>query len=140
MKALVEVSFLISSDYYGGSRLEITDSLSGIRFVDVKIPDKELALMLGRMVNVKCEADIRGLEYVGKKVEHKTAIIDMPKNAGYGDERKKIAFALGKGEAARMGNGWMICDMFDSKDSFKNDAVKAHFRRYVDVDILKEGK
>lgn len=124
------VSLSINGDHYGGTKLKIEDAASSLQFLEIKITDKQLALILSRMCSVECEAKVNLLDKIGKKMEHKPFEFEMPKKSQWRD--KKIAKVLA---VKNVPDGWEPDMYFGSQDSFfkKDDKEYARttIRRWV---------
>jgi len=135
MKIKARVSFLISADYYGGTTLCVKDDTSCISFLEIKVSQEQLALLLSRMADVKCEAEVRGLEFVGKEKEGKQIEFPLPEEASFSNE-KEIAIKISKKIALDTGEGWQADCSFSSQTSFFNKEGKrwarGHLFRFVD--------
>ena len=114
--------------------LSITDENSRARFVRLKIPLADFSTALTGMAEVKCIAEYKGLQYVGKNRESMPLTFPMPDGSGFRDKDAAIAEAEKIAPA-----GWFVDNYFSSQSSFyKADDGKQWARttayRYVDVE------
>jgi len=124
------VSILINDD---GMRIEVEDRKSRTAFIRLKLNRKQTCQALSRLCTT-CEMDIRGLDRVGKRHEHKVFEFKMPPSEY--KTRKKIAVE----EVKRVcPTGWIPDIGFSSQNSFFNKGkyeerdewARTTIRRYV---------
>lgn len=109
--------------------IEITDELSGIRFVQVLLSAEELMFALTGKGDVDCAIELVGRSVVGKRHESKTVAIKIANDRG--DFLKKAALVCAPFEV----DGWKA-DVETSGFSghrYKNGEYQFTFRRYVEV-------
>lgn len=94
-------------------KITLTDDKACITFLELTIPPAKFTALLGRLANVKCKAEVRGLNKVGKIRENKPLIFQMPEGTLYGD--KDVAAAEAQKQADE---GWEPSLYFGSQDSF----------------------
>lgn len=111
--------------------IEVTDELSGARFLDVEIDPAEMMLALRGRARTPCKFILRPL-LVGCKFEHKTERVPFDK---YSTNKDEIAAALAPYEI----DGW--CgnrdDMTNGHRSSLHDGARTQtvsFRRYIGLD------
>lgn len=127
MKLKTRMTLLVSEE---GVRMEIQDELSGEIFFRADIPSGAFCSMLGRLACVGVDAEIRGLDRVGMKMEIDKFVFEMP--SGDLAERKQTAIQLVQKLCPE---GWTPDLYFGSQNSFFRDGDKpmaqATIRRWV---------
>lgn len=135
MKLQGKISILIGQDY---TRIELTDSLSSVRFLDIKLTPEQLSSALSRLALTPCEFEARGLDLIGKKMQNENFKVLLPKEFTSRDRSitpKIIEYCVKKLEEIRPGEGWIWDDTLQSQDSFlyKEDKCYANgvIRRWI---------
>lgn len=130
-----KITILINRD---STSIELTDESSGVRFLEITLTPEQLSSALSRLSMTDCEFNTRGLEYIGKKHEHKMFEFKIPENvlvldkskdkSGYATRLKRYADTL-------LTDGWEAEGYFGSQNSFfKKDGdnwARCTIRRYV---------
>lgn len=122
-----QISILINSDY---TEIKITDSKSNTDFVRVKLTPEQLSMALSRLGNIPCEADVYGLDKIGKTHENKTFEFKLPENfesfrRNYTDKQlKEMADNL-------LSDGWVSDEYFSSQNSFFTKEGKKYARAII---------
>lgn len=99
------------------SRIEVVDSLSGIRFLSITLNPEQLSRLLSREGLVHVDMDIRGLDRIGKKLEQKTVTLELPSYlCGY--YNRKNTNKLKEYVDAHLSDGWECRDYFGFKGAF----------------------
>ncbi len=62
------ISFLPSQE---GTTIIIRDNASRVNFLEITLTNDELASMMSRLANTPCEIKVKGIDVVGKEMEHK---------------------------------------------------------------------
>ena len=62
------ITFLPSQE---GTTIIVKDNASRINFLEIALTNDELASMMSRLANTPCEIEVKGLDRVGKQMEHK---------------------------------------------------------------------
>ncbi len=116
-----------------GARIEIEDSASSLCFVRVKLTPENFAAALGRLMCVRCEGDVYGLDKIGKTMELDTLEFPMPK---FEDRRKAKPLAIAAARKA-CPKGWEADEFFNSQTSYFEKGGKQYgrttIRRWVDT-------
>ena len=97
-----------------GARIEVTDGPSGIEFLRLSLTPEQLASAMGRIICVKCVANVYGLDKVGLQHENKTLEFGLPDSAIY-DTQKGMA-CIAAAEACP--DGWTPDTYYGSQNSF----------------------
>lgn len=121
--------------------ITIEDKSSGVQFLEIKMDLLDFAQALTGLGCMPIEFELRGLENVGKKFEHKTIEVTIPRDQiTLTVEDKSINKAVGGYEV----DGWM-----GSKEDCKNHhnfvktfrsngidfwVYRVHFWRYIDAE------
>ena len=93
--------------------IEIEDRDASITFVRVKLDPKQLCKALSGVRSVDCDAEVFGLNLIGKKYMSKRLEFKMPDGSNWHDTQ--VAWV----EAQRIcPNGWKPENYFNSQDSF----------------------
>ena len=112
MKINARITLLFSED---GMSIELNDSDAVIRFCDIKLDPQQTLQVMSRLGAVQCDCNVYGLDKVGMKRERQVLEFQMPENAGYGEDRKKVA----REEAQKnCPDGWKSDGFFSSQESF----------------------
>lgn len=124
MKA--SISMLFGED---GLRIEVRDALSRAGFVDIFLTPEQVCMAFSRLSNTPCKMEIRDLDKIGKKMEHKSFEFEI---LGEGKESAAI-------QAAKVcPEGWTPELYFGSQNSFfeRDDKrfARCTIRRWVDPD------
>ena len=109
------ISILFSDE---GLKIELEDSDAVIRFAEIKLNPEQTCQALSRLSGTHCNIEVVGLDKVGKKREHKDLVFPIPKDAGYGDQRRTIASDLALKACPE---GWTPSLYFGSQNSFFQD-------------------
>jgi hypothetical protein len=110
-------------------RIALEDRLSSIEFLEIEIPLEAFAEAVTGLAYTDCVFELRGLDKVGKRREHKHEMVPLPKSYGLTDE--EIDAALAPFEV----DGWKGSH-YDAKNSrnYVHGSGKSRigFVRYVD--------
>lgn len=101
------------------SVLEITDSSSRKKIMEISFTPIEITQLLGRMAGINGNATVAGIEdlkNIGKT--RVNDIIEVPVVSKNGVDRKDIAIEKAKKLLKNSDFNWEISDYFGSKDSF----------------------
>ena len=113
----MKASITISRPSFGDGRnkivVQIKDSLSKIRFLEVEIDLDIFTAALTGLSEQECDIKVKSLELVGKKKEQKHISFNMPKH-NY-ENRNDIAMKYAK---EILKDGWLFNGYLGSKDSF----------------------
>lgn len=125
-------------------RLEVIDESSGVSFLEIRLSPGDMMLALtGR--SIECEMDVRGLNLVGSKSEHKKENVKFESwSQRLSAERKGLdsherSPSVDKAFAPFEVNGWRgsASDLFNGHLSNRDGTQAVTFHRYVDA---KTGK
>ena len=119
-----------------GARIEVEDESSGIRFLKINLSAEQFMACLGRLVNVECDINVRGLDLIGKTLEvgkHEFKIPDELHDHRHNpDYFDKAAQGLAQ---IQLTDGWIADSYFGSQGSFfKKDGeqwARVTIRRWV---------
>lgn len=122
------ITMLLNDD---GLSIELIDDNASITFARVKLNRGQTCQALSRLAYTHCtKMEVRGLDRVGKKMEHKTLEFVMP-DCSWADKRQ-IAELEAKKQCPK---GWVCSDYFGSQNSFfRKDSVeyaRTTIRRWV---------
>lgn len=132
----LDAKLTISRVHSGASgdsiEVRIQDVASRIEFVSASIGMEEFAAALTGLSYVDCEAEVRGLESVGKTLETEELVFPLPISADY-TNRKKLAIGM---LDEKTPDGWTADRYFGSQSSFFTDSsgvmhARTIIRRYV---------
>lgn len=119
----VRVSRWYSSRSDDGVELTVEDNTSGITFLTIKMTLEEYGNLISTTGQVRLEAELRGLENLGKNHEMQPRTAVVPKDvadAAYALTHSEQAPALRKWmEANLQEEGWHISTYLGSRDSIK---------------------
>lgn len=120
------ITFLVSND---STEITIRDNDANCDFVRVKINPEQLSEMLSRIKNTPCEAEVFGLEKIGKKCEVDSFIFEIPKELrGSSHSEKLTILAVWELEKAEMSD-WTPDSYFGSQNSFFSSRDDKEFAR-----------
>jgi hypothetical protein len=116
--------------------IQVEDRAASIRFLDITIGHTGFVRALGSLAYVPCEGELRDLDRVGKRMEHKMFEFQMP------DDWRRWNKDLARSEvgpaliAAGM-EDWTPDARFSSQNSFfdRDDKpmARTRIRRWVDI-------
>lgn len=124
----------ISRPSYGDDRkkisIEVKDSNSNVRFLDVEIDLDLFAAALTGLNDQKCDIKVKKLDLVGKTVERDNIEFKLPEcNFSNRKEAAKVECNL------IVVDGWVLNDNFSSQNSFfqkgGNDWARARLIRWI---------
>lgn len=85
IKGRISISRITSNTPHGSwVRISLEDANSFIRFVDVDIDFEQFGNAITGQSDQPCDIELRGLDFLGKKHEHKTEFIKWPRGAEEG--------------------------------------------------------
>lgn len=127
----------ISRPQYGSGKkkisIQVEDEIAGIRFLEIEIDYDNFAEAITGLAYIDCEFDVFGLCNVGKKIEHKTELIQSDFKE-YGKPSEEYINNILKPYEV---DGWIASRYLGSKDSrTHNDngcIFKFNFSRWVDI-------
>ena len=126
-----KLTVLLPQDEEGPVRIEIDDADAAVRFLELEVPTVAFVAALGRLAMVRCVASARHLGIVGKRLEHKQLVFEMPEHVGYNERKGKAAELATK----HCPKGWVPDLYFGSQDSFfqkdGKDCAQTTIRRWV---------
>jgi hypothetical protein len=116
-----------------GLRIELADKKAGITFAFIHINQENLGKALGRLAYTPADVELKWLDKVGKKQEHREFIFEVSSDiVSWGKDRKVL---LGKIAKEKCPEGWEADMYFESQDSiFEKDGktfVRTTIRRWV---------
>ena len=139
MKIKSKVSIHCGED---GVWVVIDDSLSGLPFLRCFIPASDFMAMVGGKRNVEVDMEIHNLDKIGKTLEHKTFIFEMPLFPGL--PTLSTARTVARDYVKRIcPEGWKPDLHFLAKDSFflkdGKRFAKTELRRWVKINDNESG-
>ena len=132
MKLDTQITVLFSAD---GLHLKVTDKPSGVTFLDITMNAAQVCQAFSRLSNVQVtECEIKGLDKIGKRHEHKSFTVTIPGDIDY-NTRQEIARQKLLEECPE---GWVPDLYLGSQNSFsynyktKQTTVTTFIRRWVE--------
>jgi hypothetical protein len=133
LKGKISISRTHGGDESLPIRIEVTDELSGARFLCAKMTLADFASVLTGLGGLPCDMDIHGLSVLGKVQEHKNMEVWVP-DGPYNKRNETAAMALVPHEV----DGWKGCisDATNHHRLIKREQARGLFRvgftRHVD--------
>lgn len=133
MKINAKIDLFIGRDH---TAIRIHDDDAGICFVEVRLSPEQTVEALSRLSHTNClSCDVRGVERLGKRMEHKTIEAVIPDRLFRRTEREEFArLAIDK----VCPEGWEPDHYYGSQDSFYSKDGKQYarciIRRWVEID------
>lgn len=118
-----------------GATIELHDDDARVTFATVQLNPVQLGQALGRLGYTECESvEVRGLDKVGKKMENKEFIFEVPEDLSCKrDIRDKILIPILEKVCPK---GWIPDTSFSSQGSFFSKGgkyyAKTPIRRWVE--------
>ncbi len=103
-----------------GARIEVEDESSGIRFLKINLSAEQFMACLGRLANVECDINLKGIELIGKNRETSKHEFKIPAelyNRRY-KERDYFDKAAQELAQSQLTDGWIADSYFGSQGSF----------------------
>jgi hypothetical protein len=113
------ITILVSEN---NTTIKIYDEDADVQFCEIELTSKQFCQALGRLAHTHCEIEVRGLEKLGKKMEHKNFEFEIS-NKDYGD--KVVACQIVKKLCP---DGWTPDYYFGSRGSFYGNNDKSYAR------------
>ena len=122
------ITILLNRD---GMEINLIDNDSGTQFAVIKLNQEQTCQALSRLSNTHCTIEVLGLEYVGKKQEHKEFVFEILPDEDY---------KLGNGalnqmclrELKKNGMGdWIPDNYYNSQNSLFNKDGKKYARAII---------
>lgn len=95
-----------------GMKIEVHDNDAGIRFLDISLTPEQTVSAFSRLSHTPCDVEVRNLNIVGKKQEHKEFVFEVSKES-YHDKQEATRIAQDV-----CPEGWEPDLYFDSQGSF----------------------
>lgn len=111
-----------------GLRMELRDKNAITTFAEIVLNKEETCSALARHGYTPCEIEVRNLERIGRKHEHKTFEFEIPTLKIPYNLRENTIIALAKKHCP---NGWIPDLYFSSQDSFFNKDGKSWARTTI---------
>lgn len=124
MKIEGKITILINQDY---TRIELYDNKAGITFVEVTLTPEQLSSALSRLAYTGCDIDVHSLDKLGKKVEYKKIVFEIPKELEYARDSNELK-KLAQDFLDISNEGWISDGYFGSQDSFYSKGDKYYAR------------
>jgi hypothetical protein len=105
------ITILLSKE---GMKIELHDQDASITFAEIFLDTVQTCQALSRLGYTGCEIELRGLDRVGKKMEHKKIEFEIPEGY-YKRSHKKDLETLAEKACPE---GWISSNYFNSQDSF----------------------
>jgi hypothetical protein len=106
------ITILVSEN---NTTIEIYDECAGVQFCEIELTSKQFCQALGRLAHTHCEIEVRGLEKLGKKMEHKSIEFECGENGRWNKNEEQTLNKLAK---AACPEGWEPDYYFGSQGSF----------------------
>lgn len=81
------ITILFSVD---GLKISVKDRDSSITFAEIKLNQEQTCQAMSRLAQTDCRITVRGIEKVGKKMEHQEFVFEIPKGNGQKNRKKEI--------------------------------------------------
>lgn len=119
------LTILVSSDV---TRIEVRDNNANVCFLRIELTPVQLSQCLSRLANVKCNAEIVGLDKIGTTHENKSFEFEIPETLRSSSKAKELhEIAVSKlNESGK--SEWIPDKYFASQDSFFNNDGKTFAR------------
>lgn len=124
MKIKAKMTLLLNAD---GLHLEIMDEASRVHFFEARVDPQSTMELLSRRGLVEVDAEVRGLDKVGKQKESMEVTVRLPKGTKL-EERKEVAQALAQEKCPK---NWFVDDHLLGRGKFFYDGERfecAHVR------------
>lgn len=111
------ISILVSQK---GATIEINDDSANVNFLEIKLSPEQFMACLGRLSNVKCQLEVKGLDKVGKTHENSTFEFKLPDwyvKLPYKDKAENYK-QLSLVAQNQLSDGWIAENYFGSQNSF----------------------
>lgn len=118
------ITFLVSE---AGATIEFYDADACVAFAKATITPDQLCQAMSRLMHTSCKIEVRDLDKIGKTMESKEFVFEMPSDAMYKSEQREIAAKLAKKACPE---GWIPDTYFNSQNSFFTNASK-HMARCI---------
>lgn len=122
-----KISILIGAE---STTIEIKDSTSATTFVKVKLTPEQLSEALSRTMYTQCEAEVFGLDKIGKVHENKKFEFEIPKEISGSKNSSALNQKALKALKAVGMDEWVPDRNYSSQDSFFTNGDK-RFARVV---------
>ena len=133
VKINAQITLLVGGNDAGTTKLEIRDRDAGICFVALELTAEKFVGLLARQGLVRCDAEVQGLENVGKMQVHKKHEFRI----GPSDYHTRDDIARAEARAS-CPPGWTTDGYFGSQSSFfRRDGeewARTTIRRWVDIE------
>lgn len=109
--------------------IEVEDTLSSTSFLNVNMTLENFALAITNLSYIDCDFDLRGMSYIGKKLEVKKEIVDLV-DTTYDNFNERIKSLVKPYEV----DGWEVeeyCLHSWNNHLVNNNKYTVTFRRYV---------
>ena len=122
-----KITILVNPD---SVEIQLMDRDASVTFATVTLTPEQFCTALGRLAHMGCDIDIVGLEKVGKKMEYKSCVFELPdgytKNykSSYDDTLRDFA----QNELDLENEGWIADSFFGSQNSFFEKDGKKYAR------------
>lgn len=123
------ITFLVND---GGATIEFYDAEACVTFAKATLTAEELCNAMSRLMHTDCRMEVQHLDKIGKTLEHKELIFEMPEDLFYEKGRNELATKLAKKNCPE---GWTPECYFSSQNSFFNKdgkhMARCNIRRWV---------
>ena len=115
MKIEASLTILVSSDV---TRLEVRDNNANTTFPRIELTPEQLSQCLSRLANVKCDAEVNGLDKIGTNHENKSFDFEIPESLRSSSKAKEL-YEIAVSKLNESGKSeWTPDKYFASQDSF----------------------
>lgn len=119
------ITMLVNREY---TEITLKDVSSNITFATVTLTPEQTIACLSRQGYVECEIELRGLENVGKTMEHQKFDFEIPVDLENSKGRTIMDKLLGEYAQSLLSDGWIAERYFNSHDSFFTKDGKKYAR------------
>ncbi len=129
MKIKGKISILIGSDR---TTIKLFDEDAYVTFASVTLTPEQLSEALSRLANTECELELKGLDKLGKKMEHKQFVFEVPGQQSSWQLRNfEELTGVAQSILDNENEGWICEGYFGARDSFFEKDGKKYARCIV---------
>ena len=110
-----------------GLKIEVEDGGSSVRFVDITLTQEQLCRALSREACVPCDITLSGLDKIGKTLQHRKFVFELPPDTNYSNKKEKAQEQI----KLKCPEGWEPDIYFNSQDSFFTKDDKEYARTTI---------
>jgi hypothetical protein len=128
MKLKGNISILINKEH---TTIEVEDKNAAIQFLSITLTPAQLNACLSRQGLVDCELEVKGLEKVGMTHQNRTFEFMIDEKLSSYEVRThnvELLRQAGQREIDKLGEGWIVSDLFSSQGSFFEKGTQKYAR------------